>query len=85
MSQPQFQPKHLAVLAYAQGFTLWLYKAPVSVSEVYQYEFWAGADSLLAIGDMVLISSPTGSSIATVAKDRNPNQSKATIRLVALV
>ena len=62
-----FSIRELSVLAYANGFTLWHYKAgttglPVSARP----GFFDPAADLLASGDMVLVSSPAGGRVLCV-------------------
>jgi hypothetical protein len=64
----KFAIRHLSVLAYAQGFTLWHYKtgtAPLDAACVPGF-FNAAAD-MLAAGDMVMVSGPSGGRILCVA------------------
>ena len=68
-----FAIRNLSVLAYAQGFTLWHYRAnvptlgatlvpPATAEEVAAPGFFDGATDMLAQGDMLLVSTPlTGS------------------------
>ena len=62
-----FAIRNLSVLAYAQGFTLWHYRAnlptlgatlvaPASVAEVSEPGFFDPAGDMLAQGDMLLVS-----------------------------
>ena len=62
-----FAIRNLSVLAYAQGFTLWHYRAnvptlgatlvqPASADEVGAAGFFDPAADMLAQGDMVLVS-----------------------------
>ena len=65
-----FSVRELSVLAYANGFTLWHYKAgagglPMAGSP----GFFDPAGDLLASGDMVLVSSPAGGRVLCVARD----------------
>ena len=64
-----FAIRNLSVLAYAQGFTLWHYRAnvptlastlvaPASVAEVSAPGFFDNAADMLATGDMLLVSTP---------------------------
>ena len=56
-----FAIRDLSVLAYAQGFTLWHYKAgPDMLRDVDREGFFDGASDMLAAGDMMLVSSPDG-------------------------
>jgi hypothetical protein len=63
-----FSVRELSVLAYANGFTLWHYKAgagglPVAAEP----GFFDPAADLLSSGDMVLVSSPAGGRVLCVA------------------
>lgn len=63
-----FAIRNLSVLAYAQGFTLWHYKAgPDRLDEVAEPGFLADAADMLAAGDVLLISAADGGRIAFVA------------------
>ena len=63
-----FSVRDLSVLAYANGFTLWHYKAAASgLADAVQPNFFNPAADLLATGDMMLVSSPRGGRILTVA------------------
>jgi hypothetical protein len=64
-----FAIRNLSVLAYAQGFTLWHYRAnlptlgaklvpPASAEEVGAPGFFDSAADMLAQGDMLLVSTP---------------------------
>ena len=59
--------RNLSVLAYAQGFTLWHYKAGADrLDDVAASGFLDDASDMLAAGDMVLISAADGGRIAYV-------------------
>jgi len=64
-----FAIRNLSVLAYAQGFTLWHYRAnvptlgacltpPASAAEIAEPGFFDAAADMLAQGDMLLVSTP---------------------------
>ena len=64
-----FAIRNLSVLAYANGFTLWHYKAGRSrLDEVGADGFFEDAADMLADGDMMMISAPDGGRIVTVAR-----------------
>lgn len=57
--------KHLSVLAYAQGFTLWHYHADEAnqlLDQVAQSRFWLPAvgERMLRTGDRIMVSAPDG-------------------------
>jgi len=55
-----FAARNLSVLAYAQGFTLWHYRAIGSISEVAAPDYFEEAGDMLAAGDMLLASAADG-------------------------
>jgi hypothetical protein len=63
-----FTLRNLSVLAYANGFTLWHYKAGAdAIQKANETGFFADAADLMAPGDMVLLSGTEGGKIATIA------------------
>ena len=62
-----FAIRHLSVLSYAQGFTLWHYKTgPAPLDEAARPGFFDDAADMLAPGDMVLVSGAKGGRILFV-------------------
>ena len=60
--------RNLSVLAYAQGFTLWHYRAPGRrTDEVCAEGYFADAGDLMAEGDIVMVSADDGGHIMTVS------------------
>ncbi len=65
-----FSPRNLSVLAYANGFTLWHYKAdPAERSPADMPAFFAEAGDMLAGGDMMMVTSRTGAKMLCVLAD----------------
>ncbi len=63
-----FAIRNLSVLAYAQGFTLWHYKAGAgSLADIAVDGFFNAAADMLAIGDMLMISATDGGRMLCVA------------------
>nr|WP_295738431.1 hypothetical protein [uncultured Acidocella sp.] len=63
-----FTLRNLSVLAYANGFTLWHYKAGnENLAEAGKPGFFADAADLMAEGDMVMLSGAEGGRIASIA------------------
>jgi hypothetical protein len=63
-----FAIRNLSVLAYANGFTLWHYKAGRDrLFHVEKLDFFADAADMLAEGDIMMISAADGGRILTVA------------------
>jgi hypothetical protein len=63
-----FALRNLCVLAYANGFTLWHYKAgPDPLDDVAGQGFFADAADMLTEGDMIMISAQDGGRLAAVA------------------
>ena len=51
-----FTIRNLSVLAYAQGFTSWLYRHNGDISEVFADGFFDSANDMMSKGDMIMIS-----------------------------
>ena len=63
-----FALRNLSVLAYANGFTLWHYKANGdALAKAGAQGFFADAADLMAPGDMVMLTGEEGGKIAMVA------------------
>jgi hypothetical protein len=63
-------PRNLSVLSYANGFTLWHYRAfERTLAEVNEPEFFKPARDMLGIGDMILVSARDGCGILCVVPD----------------
>ncbi len=63
-----FTLRNLSVLAYANGFTLWHYKAGNdNLAEASNPGYFADAADLMAEGDMVMLSAAEGGRITSVA------------------
>lgn len=70
----QFAIKNLSVLAYAQGFTLWHYRAGVALlSRVAEKGFFDDAADMFAAGDMVLVSAAEGGRVLFVTGTEGGN------------
>lgn len=70
-----FAIRNLSVLAYAQGFTLWHYRAGAArIAEIIAPGFFNAATDMFAVGDMVLISAIDGGTVVCVSTtDKNVN------------
>ena len=63
-----FAIRNLSVLAYANGFTLWHYKAGGDrLASVAARDFFADAADMLTQGDLMMISAADGARVVTVA------------------
>lgn len=63
-----FAVRNLSVLAYANGFTLWHYKAGGdTLDEVAAKGFFTSAADMLAAGDMMMVSTDEGARVLCVA------------------
>ncbi|WP_298282942.1 hypothetical protein [Acidocella sp.] len=63
-----FSLRNLAVLAYANGFTLWHYKAGNdNFEQAERPGYFADAADLLAEGDMVMLTGAEGGRIVSIA------------------
>jgi hypothetical protein len=62
-----FTIRNLSVLAYANGFTLWHYKAGQnSLEHLAEPGFFSDAVGMLAAGDIVMVSAAEGASMLCV-------------------
>lgn len=63
-----FAIRNLSVLAYANGFTLWHYKAGRDgLEKVAGRDFFVDAADMLAEGDMLMISAADGGRVLCIA------------------
>jgi len=63
-----FAIRNLSVLAYANGFTLWHYKAGKDrLTQIEKAAFFADAGDMLTDGDMMMVSASDGGRILTIA------------------
>ena len=62
----RFAVRNLNVLSYAQGFTLWLYKAP-ALADVFAPGYFDDAADMLATGDHMHVTAPDGGGLALIA------------------
>jgi hypothetical protein len=63
-----FSIRNLSVLAYAQGFTLWHYKAGTAkLEQAATRGFFDNAADMIAPGDMIMISASDGGRMLFVA------------------
>jgi hypothetical protein len=68
-----FAIRKLSVLAYANGFTLWHYRADADLLDnVVAQGFFADAADVLASGDIVMISASDGARILCVEGRATP-------------
>ena len=64
--------RNLSVLAYANGFTLWHYKAVADTqADVAARGFFDAAADMLADGDMLLVSASDGGRVLFVQSDQD--------------
>ena len=62
-----FCSRNLSVLAYSNGFTLWLYKAIGEIGAILANpRFFEEAGDILAGGDMVVVSARDGGRVLSV-------------------
>jgi hypothetical protein len=65
-----FSLRNLSVLAYANGFTLWLYKSGTDdQANIAAPGFFADAGDMLAGGDMLMVSARDGGRILSIRQD----------------
>jgi hypothetical protein len=69
-----FSVRNLSVLAYANGFTLWHYKAVSDVLEqVGDRGFFAAASDMLTAGDIMMVSASDGARLLCVTPASGPD------------
>ena len=51
-----FQNKNLAVLCYANGFTLWHYRTDDTMDEVSQPSYFSSIYGMVNVGDIMLLT-----------------------------
>jgi hypothetical protein len=63
-----FAVRHLSVLAYANGFTLWHYKGGKDpLDNVVKNNYFRDAADMLTTGDLVMVTAADGARIVSVA------------------
>ncbi len=63
-----FAVRNLSVLSYANGFTLWHYKAGKDpLATVAADDYFADASDMLTAGDLLMLSTADGARIVAVA------------------
>lgn len=63
-----FAARHLSVIAYAAGFTLWHFKAPKDTMDVVvSSNYFRDAADMLTAGDLMMIGASDGARIVSVA------------------
>ena len=65
-----FTTRDFSVLAYADGFALWHYKSGTdSLDDVARNDYFGDASDMMAVGDMVLVSSKSAGTIMFVVSN----------------
>lgn len=62
-----FQNKNLSVIAYANGFTLWHYKANETITTITTSGYFSPVATLMKTGDIILINASNGTTIQTLS------------------
>jgi hypothetical protein len=62
-----FNARNLSVLAYANGFTLWLYKTRDRLCDTESARYFGAAADLVTNGDMVMVTAADGAMLAAAA------------------
>ena len=77
-----FAVRNLSVLAYANGFTLWHYKAGQdAMGRVELPGFFGGAADMLAGGDMLMVSALDGARMLSIVPRGEENGELVTARM----
>ncbi len=81
-----FTIRNLSVLAYANGFTLWHYRAGKELLEdIGTRDFFANAADMLVAGDIMMVSAADGARILCVGGPADLNDPRAACDGVKLV
>lgn len=67
-----FTIRNLSVLSYAQGFTLWHYKARAPLAAMMAPGFMTPATNTFNVGDMILATGTDGGAVVVVAACAGP-------------
>lgn len=62
-----FQNKNLSVIAYANGFTLWHYKANEALATITASGYFSSVNSLMNTSDIILINGSNGTTMKSIA------------------
>ena len=62
-----FQNKNLSVIAYANGFALWHYKANETITAISASGYFSPVATLMKTGDIILINASNGTTIKTLS------------------
>jgi hypothetical protein len=77
-----FAIRNLSVLTYANGFSLWHYKAGADrLDAVSSGNYLADAAAMLAAGDLVIIVAADGARIVCVTQSGGPGETVVTAPL----
>ncbi len=77
-----FAVRNLSVLAYANGFTLWHYKAGTeTMTRVEQPGFFGAAADMLVGGDLLMVSGRDGARMLAIVPRDNAAGELATCRM----
>ena len=73
--------RNFSVIGYANGFTLWNYKAGDNIDGVTNDGFFDSTKHMVVPGDMILVSSRTGGTIRVVVESPDSPESVVTASL----
>lgn len=62
-----FQNKNLSVIAYANGFTLWHYKANETLTAITTSGYFSSIHTLMNTGDIILINGSNGTTLKSIS------------------
>ena len=62
-----FQNKNLSVIAYANGFTLWHYKASETLATITASGYFSSVKTLMNTGDIILVNASDGATIKAIS------------------
>ena len=73
--------RNFSVIGYANGFTLWNYKAGDNIDGVTKDGFFDAVNQMVVPGDVIMVSSRTGGTIRVVVESPDSPESVVTASL----
>ena len=67
----EYSLRRLSVLAYAQGFTQWVYQQAAPLDAICAPEFFSGAADMVMSGDHIHVSAADGAALLWVQSSDN--------------
>ncbi|MCL2737809.1 MAG: hypothetical protein FWE17_03030 [Alphaproteobacteria bacterium] len=62
-----FANKHLSVIAYANGFTMWHYSEPAKIADISKTGYFNNVRTLMNTGDIIIINADDNTALKKVS------------------